>query len=405
MTRVFVLALVASTTTSCAVWNALGAAPQGARLERVQASPQYDGEEERFENALGHRSPEWTSVVGEYVTNDAVQRPDGALPTDDGLKARLGTPPKDGLRVSWIGHSTMLIEIDGKRVLTDPMFSERASPATWVGPLRFGPPALDIDQLPPIDAVLISHDHYDHLDVASIVALDERGVPFFVPLGVGAHLEYWGVSPERIHEMDWWDEAPLADLDLVCLPSRHFSGRGLFNRYSTLWASWAVIGPKNRVYFSGDTSLTPEFLEIGERSGPFDSAMIESAAYTQMCADSHLGPEQAVTAFQMVRGRLMVPIHWGTFDLGLHAWTEPVERLMVAARARDVHLVIPTPGESVVPSSPPTQVAWWPTVPWQTAEEAPIVSSNLPRFELPAPLRPRYVVDAPSPGPRICSNC
>lgn len=405
MTRLLALLLVTLTSTSCAVWNALGAAPDGARLERMRSSPQYDLDEERFVNELGHMRPEWTTVVGEYMTNDAVQRPGEPLPTDESLAARLAVPPEQGLRVSWIGHSTMLIEVDGKRVLTDPMFSDRASPATWVGPLRFGPPALEIDELPPIDAVVISHDHYDHLDVASITALNELGLLFFVPLGVGAHLEYWGVPPERIHEMDWWQEAALGDLTLVCLPSRHFSGRGLFNRYSTLWASWAVIGSENRTYFSGDTSLTPEFLEIGRRYGPFDIAMIESAAYNQLWADSHLGPEQAIDAFRMVRGRLMVPIHWGTFDLGLHAWTEPVERLMVAARARDVHLVIPTPGESVVPSTAPTQIAWWPAVPWESAAEAPIVASNLPIFEVPGALRPRFARDPSLDDTQVCAAC
>ena len=379
---------MAAVTSSCGVWTALGTDAEGARLQRMRASPQYDAQEERFVNSLGNARTDGASIVGQYLSSDAITRPDGPLPRDTTIASRLRTLPEGDLRVSWIGHSTMLIEIDGTRILTDPMFSDRASPATWVGPLRFGPPALEIAELPPIDAVLISHDHYDHLDVASIRALDAAGAPFFVPLGVGAHLEYWGVDPKQITEMDWWEESRVDDVTIACLPSRHFSGRGLFNRDSTLWSSWAVIGPSNRVYFSGDTSLTPDFLEIGRRYGPFDIAMIESGAYNRLWPDSHLGPEQAVDAFQMVRGRLMLPIHWGTFTLGIHGWTEPMERLTRAAAERDVHLVIPVPGGSVLPSSPRTTKPWWPQIPWEGPEEHAIVSSNLPAFDLPAVLHP-----------------
>ena len=379
----------------------MGQAPEGTRLARIRESPQYDRNQERFVNELGHGSGDWTKIVGQAIANEAKTRPDEALPTDETLSERLREPPPQGLRISWIGHSTMLIEIDGYRLLTDPMFSERASPVDWAGPLRFGPPALSMEELPPLDAVLISHDHYDHLDMDSIRTLDRPGLLFFVPLGVGAHLEYWGVPAERIHELDWWQEARLGELRLACLPSRHFSGRGLFNRYSTLWASWAILGPDHRVYFSGDTSQTPDFLEIGERYGPFDIALIESAAYNYNWADSHLGPEQAIDAFLMVRGKLMVPIHWGTFDLAMHSWTEPVERLRRAAITKNVALVIPRPGNSIEPDTPPTTEPWWPQIPWQTANEAPVVSSNLPDFSVPppeAPVHPRPRTPSKSMG-------
>jgi L-ascorbate metabolism protein UlaG (beta-lactamase superfamily) len=296
--------------------------------------------------------------------------------------------PEEALRVSWVGHSTLLIEIEGLRFLTDPVFSQRASPFRWLGPRRFAPPAIAIDELPPIDAVVISHDHYDHLDMDSIVALDARGVDFIVPLGVGAHLEAWGVEEGRIHELDWWDEVAFEGLTVACLPARHFSGRTGLAGNGSLWASWALVGDEARVFFSGDTSLTPEFSEIGARYGPFDIALVEVAAYSPHWADYHLGPEQAVEAFRMLRGRLLVPIHWGTFDLGLHGWTEPVERLRVAARARGAHLVVPVPGGSVVPSSPETRAPWWPVVPWVGADITPIRSSGVLPLTLPATLRP-----------------
>lgn len=368
--------------------HAFGEPPAGARLERLRESPQYDVGEARFVNPLRSQRSDSLGMLGAYWNNDAVRRPREPMPLDPALAARLQKPPREGLRVSWVGHSTMLIELDGRRVLTDPVFSDRASPFQWLGPLRFSPPAIEISELPPIDAVLISHDHYDHLDMDAIRALDRKGVQFLVPLGVGAHLEAWGVDPARIEELDWWEETRFAGLTLVCLPARHFSGRRGLAGNRSLWASWAVIGREARVYFSGDTSMTPDFLEIGRRYGPFEIAMIEAAAYNPFWADYHLGPEQAVEAFVMLRGRLLVPIHWGTFDLALHSWTEPMERMRRAAADRGVRLVIPIPGGSVLPSSPLTREAWWPVVPWKGPDETPVRSSGLPSFELPPVLQP-----------------
>ena len=392
------------TALSCGVWVATGATPDGKRLERIQASPQYDTEAEIFVNLLEQRLPRFGQISGEYWRNEARTEPEQKVPRVDGLSQRLQTPPPDDLRVSWIGHSTMLIELEGRRFLTDPVFSHRASPVSWLGPARFLPPALALDELPPIDAVVISHDHYDHLDLASIEFLHDQGAIFFAPLGVGEHLEYWGVAADRIVEMDWWQEATLHGIRVACLHSRHFSERGVFDRDLTLWASWALIGDRRRVFFSGDTALTPEFLTIGETYGPFDIAMLESGAYNAAWADFHLGPEQAVDAHIMVRGRLMIPIHWGTFSLALHAWTEPAERLMVDAKERGVHLVIPKVGESVGPNTPATTEPWWPRIPWQKREEAPVISGRLPPIRFPevlAPLPPQPPETAPTQEPAV----
>ena len=367
----------------------MGANPSGERLARMQESPQYRSDEEVFVNDLPHGGSSIGGAALAAITNDAPTEPAAALPRDDSLAGRMGLPAGDDLSVSWIGHSTVLIEVDGKRFLTDPMFSERASPFGWVGPLRFDPPALTIEELPALDGVLISHDHYDHLDMRSIVALNRPGLRFFVPLGVGAHLEYWGVPPDQIEEMDWWEERMFRGIRIACVPSRHFSGRGLLNRNETLWAGWVLQGQRESAYFSGDTSMGPHFLEIGERYGPFDIAMIEIAAYNQLWVDSHLGPEQAAQAFRLSQGRLLMPIHWGTFSLALHGWTEPVERLQRAADADDIHLVIPKIGQTVRSDSPRTTTPWWPIVAWQGPEDVPIVSSNLPVMLVPPPLQPR----------------
>jgi L-ascorbate metabolism protein UlaG (beta-lactamase superfamily) len=235
---------------------------------------------------------------------------------------------------------------------------------------------LPLSELPPLDAVLISHDHYDHLDLPTIEHLRDAGIHFFVPIGIGSHLTSWGVPRDHIVELDWWQSAKLGDLELVSTPARHFSGRD-FKRDQTLWTSWSILGPRHRVYFSGDTSMQPEFAEIGERLGPFDMTMLEAGAYNALWADVHLGPEQAVKAHQMLRGQRLVPVHWGTFNLALHGWTEPPERIRVAAKKAGVDVVIPRPGESVTPESPTPQ-PWWPAEPWQTAEQAPVLSSHLP---------------------------
>jgi L-ascorbate metabolism protein UlaG (beta-lactamase superfamily) len=248
-----------------------------------------------------------------------------------------------------------------------------------MGPKRFHPMPLPLADLPPLDAVAISHDHYDHLDRATVAALAERGERFVVPLGVGAHLEQWGIAPELIDELDWWEEIRVGELTLVATPGRHFSGRSVVmaDRNQTLWSGWALIGPAHRVYYSGDTAMFPGFAEIGRRLGPFDVTMIEIGAYNAAWRDVHIGPEQAIEAHRMLRGELLLPVHWGTFDLALHSWTEPAERVLVAARAAGVDLALPRPGESVDPSAEPALTRWWPSLPFQTAEEAPVVSSAL----------------------------
>ena len=235
---------------------------------------------------------------------------------------------------------------------------------------------------------MISHDHYDHLDHPTVIELAKRDVKWVVPLGIGAHLEHWGVAPDRITELDWWGEHVIGDLRLVATPARHMSGRSvtMSDQDQTLWSGWAMIGPEHRVYFSGDTAMFPGLAEIGERLGPFDIAMIESGAYNQMWSDVHLGPEQAVEAHRMVRGKLLMPVHWGMFDLALHSWVEPIERVLVAADVYGIQVVTPMPGESINPDAPEAVAHWWPEVPWQTAEEAPVRSSGLDTVQALGPV-------------------
>ncbi len=369
------LALTSSTLILVDVWSALGRAPSGESKAAFVESEAWTGE--NFANEFPEQEPNFVDLARAYWENDAQTTP--AEPGELPVRLREGHEFDEAadLRITWLGHSTMLLDVDGRRFLTDPMFSERSSPSSFFGPKRFHPPPLALEDLPPIDAVLISHDHYDHLDEESVRSLSERGVEFVVPLGIASHLEYWDVPGEAIHELDWWQSMSVGDVELVCTPSRHFSGRSVHDRNATLWASWVILGPEHRLYFSGDTALFDGFEEIGEKYGPFDAAMMEVGAYNQAWADVHLGPEQAVDAHIEVRGGVLVPIHWGTFNLALHAWTEPPERLIAATEKAGVTLVVPEPGQSFDPRDPPEVVRWWPENPWESAEEAPVVSSGL----------------------------
>jgi L-ascorbate metabolism protein UlaG (beta-lactamase superfamily) len=356
-------------------WRAVGKNPNGARLERVARSPQYRGD--RFVDTIPRVDPDLWAVTLRWFRGAPHSRPESAQNIVALGAGAFDAPAQSELRITWFGHSSLLVEIEGRRLLVDPVWSERCSPSRFLGPKRFHPVPLPLEALPPLDAVLISHDHYDHLDYATVMALKERAVPFIVPLGVGAHFEYWGFDPKLVRELDWWEETELGGLTLVATPARHFSGRGL-GRDRTLWAGWAVIGKKRRIYYSGDSAMFEGFARIGERLGPFDAALIEVGAYDAMWADVHLGPEQAVEAHRAVRGRVLFPVHWGTFDLALHSWVEPVERVLQAAELEHVTVVTPKPGQSIDPLDPPAPERWWPRVPWKTAREAPVVSSGLP---------------------------
>jgi L-ascorbate metabolism protein UlaG (beta-lactamase superfamily) len=355
-------------------WQGLGARATGARRVRMERSPQWrDGRFANPEPIVNHYR-EMLSGLFEVSPNAS---PSTALPVVHTDPALFTKPPASGVRVTWLGHSSTLIELDGARVLTDPSWSERSSPIAWLGPTRWFAPPLALDALPPIDAVVISHDHYDHLDHRTIAALATRAQRFVVPLGIGAHLASWGVPEERIVELDWWEHTAVGPLRITCTPARHASGRALWDRDQNLWAGWALRGPEHAVFFSGDTGLFSALREIGARLGPFDVTMIEVGQYHAGWPDWHIGPEQAVRAHQWLRGRVLVPVHWGRLQLAYHGWTEPIERTLAAARVAHVPVVAPRPGESVEPLVSGELAPWWPSVPWQSASEAPIVSGGL----------------------------
>lgn len=365
--------LLASAVALIFGWKAFGHRAEGARLERMKKSPQWlDG---AFENPQPLRNKAWGSLAAMFES--AEKSPSAPMPVVQLDAKVLETLPATGLRITWLGHSTSLIELDGKRFLTDPIWSERSSPLSFIGPTRWYEPLIALEALPPIDAVLISHDHFDHLDYRTIVRMKDWKTTFIVPLGVGAHLEYWGVPPEHIVELDWWEPTPVGDLQVVCTPARHASGRSVWDKDAKLWAGYAVRGPKHRVYYSGDTGLFPAMDEIGRQLGPFDATLIETGQYNQAWPDWHIGPEQAVIAHEKVKGKVMFPIHWGLFQLASHGWTEPVERAVAEAHKRGVAIVTPRPGEGVEPEAPNKTSRWWPEVKWRSGAEDPIVSTQM----------------------------
>jgi len=258
-----------------------------------------------------------------------------------------------------LGHSSVLIQLDGEYVLTDPVFSERASPVQWVGPKRFHPLPMSVQDLPALKAVIISHDHYDHLDKASVRILDKKVEHFIVPTGVGSHLQNWGVKKDKITELAWWQSFSIGSLQFTATPAQHFSGRGLTDRDKTLWASWVIAGRDVRLFFSGDSGYFGGFREIGERLGPFDLTLIETGAYNDLWSEVHMKPEESVQAHLDLRGRAMVPIHNSTFDLALHDWFEPLERAQLAAEAQGVTLLTPIIGAPVNVHTPAPTQAWW----------------------------------------------
>jgi len=343
--------------------TSVGGTSAGLRLLRMQRSTQFaEGVFHNYAPTSVMKAGSAFAVAKLWFSTER-QRPSSPLPSVALTAAAFADPPLDDVRFAWLGHSSVLVEFEGQRLLFDPMWSERASPLALVGPRRYQPVPLPITEVPALAAVVISHDHYDHLDRDTIVQLARQDprLPFYVPLGVGAHLERWGIEPARVFELDWWEEGVLRDghTRLVSTPTQHFSGRGPLDRNTTQWTSWAVVGRQRRVYFGGDGGYSADFHEIGRRLGPFDLTMIEIGAYNELWGTIHAGPENALGAHLDLAGRVLLPIHWGTFSLGVHPWDEPIRTLVARAKDAQVTIVTPMLGELVRLREPPAVREWW----------------------------------------------
>ncbi len=335
---------------------AMGGRPSGDRAQRMLASPHFrDG---KFHNEEYLFEPGTRSLSGtarELLFGDQKRHPTGAVP----LVSVPREVAADGLHVTWFGHSSVLLEVDGVSVLIDPVWGERVSPSAHVGPKRLHDNPIGLEELPRVDAVVISHDHYDHLDEGTIRWLNEHTqCQFVVPLGVGAHLAAWGVPESRIEDLDWDDDTKVGSLRLVATQAQHFSGRGL-SRDGTQWASWALIGPQHRVFYSGDGGYFGGFTRIGDVHGPFDLTLIQIGAYDGGWPTIHMTPEHGVQTHIDVRGQLMLPVHWCTFNLAFHSWSEPVERVLKAAADLEVRVAVPMPGQRLTVGDTLSLTPWW----------------------------------------------
>jgi len=341
----------------------IGSESAGKRLERVKSSNNYDGKE--FKNlvttTMSNPFKVMSKVGKKFFFDNEGREPKSVIRTHPMDLKAFNEISNDDFGVVWLGHSTLLIKFEGKVLLFDPVFGERASMFSFAGPKRFEySERIKIEDLPEIDAVILSHDHYDHLDYESILVLKSKVDRFYMPIGVGAHLEKWGLESSQIFELDWWDELKFdEELTLVLTPTRHFSGRGLSDKNKTLWGSWVIQGQTKKIFFGGDSGYFPGFKEIGEKYGPFDLCFLECGAYNELWSQIHMMPEETAQAAVDLKSDLLMPIHWGKFNLSLHPWKEPITRLGIKARELELNLGTPEVGKLMIVSKEVPTEKWW----------------------------------------------
>jgi L-ascorbate metabolism protein UlaG (beta-lactamase superfamily) len=356
MTRTPRLLLVAGVISTMAFASLCASTPSLA--DHAESPQQRDG---KFHNVVPREAPcfgKTLAIAWRFMTEKPdTTVPRAPIPVKRLTAAALADAPDASL--FRLGHSTLLLKLGGEFWLTDPVFSERASPVQWAGPKRFHAPPISIDELPPIKGVILSHDHYDHLDHAAVMKLAPKVEMFITPLGVGDRLVAWGVDRAKVRQLDWWQQTEVQGVRLVAVPAQHFSGRGLGDGDRTLWASWVILVGDLRLFFSGDTGYHADFKTIGDRYGPFDVTMVETGAYDAQWPDVHMQPEQTLQAHRDLRGRWLMPVHNGTFDLAMHAWHEPFDRILALAEAGGVALATPGMGERLSLEQPEAGRRWW----------------------------------------------
>jgi len=365
ITRFFAVCAVLSLLVHAAcIWTVMGKSPGKEYKEKFASSVNYHPDKEVFENRIpdlmekmNERVYTWNNI-SEWFKSGIDREPECSLPEIRPDIAEF-TKPSNDLKVIWFGHSSLLLNINGVVVLIDPVFSKSASPFGFIVK-RFQPAVLQPKDLPKIDYILISHDHYDHLDMKTIEFFKDKKSRFITPLGVGSHLKSWGISGERITEKDWWETAKFNGIEFIAAPAQHFSGRNGIRQNTTLWASWIIRSKNSNIYFSGDSGYDIHFKEIGERYGPFDIAFLESGQYNKTWKEVHMMPEEAVLAFYDLKAKKYFPIHWGMFSLSFHSWYDPVERLNLMSEKKKFELIVPKLGQIVNIKRYRTQENWTP---------------------------------------------
>ena len=336
--------------------------------ERIKNSPQYkDGKfvnpkEFHFEFDIGEI---YNGLKGIYFTEQPDSIPKSNLPITPLTYEKFYVNDKDAFHYTRLGHSTIMFQLAGKVWLTDPVFSEFITPFEWMGWKRFHPMPIELKDLENVEGIIISHDHYDHLDEDVIITLKDKVKYFIVPLGVEKRLLKWGVVPQKIISLDWWESAKVGDIEFTSTPSQHFSGRTLFDSASTLWSSWVVKANGKSLYFSGDSGYFDGFKKIGDKYGPFDITFMECGQYNERFEYIHMFPKQTMQAHKDLQGKLLVPIHNGTFKISFHPWYEPMQKITELAEQENVKVLIPPMGEVINILSPPEKTYYW----WNTNNE------------------------------------
>ncbi len=331
------------------------------RAERYAQSQQWDGEKfvNQSETTMDVNLRTMPGLIRKQFSNREERAPKTELPIQ-AFDSKAWQADTSDFQFIWFGHSVGLMKMAGKNLLIDPMFGDDTSP---VGPFRtrrYSKNTLAIiDKLPPIDAVFITHDHYDHLDYDSFTKLKGKVGHYYVPIGVKRHLLRWNIPADKVTELDWWDTAQMDGIEMTFVPSRHFSGRGLFDRAKSLWGGWTFISDQHRVYWSGDGGYDAHFKEIGEKLGPFDWAFLECGQYNELWHAIHMYPEESVQAAIDVKAKTSIPIHWGAFTLALHDWKDPVQRFSEEAARQGVNIAMPRLGEVIRFQAADAGGFWW----------------------------------------------
>lgn len=339
--------------------KSFGKLPSGSNLEKIKTSPNYNSE--IFVNIepteMMAEDASYLGITKSFFSKGIDREPDAALPF---IKTNLLNIDSQKPQLIWFGHSSYLIAVNGLKILVDPVFSERASPVQYVGMKSYpGTMAYPAEAFPNLDFIIISHDHYDHLDYNTILKLKNQTKLFIVPLGVGSHLEHWGVEKSKIIELDWWESKTLLnDFTITATPARHFSGRG-FTRNKTLWASYVLNVHGFRIFTGGDSGYDQSFKKIGEKYGPFDLAMLECGQYDLQWPFIHMMPEETVQASIDLKAKVLMPVHWAKFTLALHPWREPADRALDHAAKLKVRMTTPMIGQPVMLNDPQKFETWW----------------------------------------------
>ncbi len=345
-------------------YPSFGGKPTGKRLEQMLSSP--NNVEGKFTNIYPVKKDYgWEfskKMIKKQLKGNPNRKPSNPLPFIKWSKEEVESIPDSATTAIWYGHSAFYLKMNGKNILLDPMFGDYPSPIPYTLNKRFNDTIpIAISDLPTIDIIILSHDHYDHLDYNSILKLKDKTKQFIVPLGVGAHLEKWGVDKTKITELYWYENIKVDDITVICTPAQHFSGRGLTDKFRTLWSSWVIDG-KHKIFFSGDSGYFDEFKKIGEKYGPFDACMMECGQYDELWDDIHMFPEQTAQAHIDLKGNMLIPIHWGGFTLTTHDWNDPIKRLSKICKQKNINLATPIIGEKITIGKKQEFSSWWETL-------------------------------------------